>query len=288
MPPRRRRGKSQPRALSVKQHGEAVAIKKHHINAVNHKLDEHQSALASLIDSWTETDQDGNDRFKPSQYGKAKKALAGIAASAGDALSKELSSGVAAIRELADTHMNQSLSAIGIDDEVSDDDEEYDPEEATDSYVTGRKRGALPMLLRIVAAAVLAGDIIDDAADFAEDVFDRLRSRAGLFVHTELSEQYSDRKSSIMDEVADENPGLQKQWQTIDEGCDKVCRPADEQIQELDDRFELGDGTEVEESPGHFNCDCITVPYNDTDRVTVREIDTRSKDRDVIDSDRYG
>jgi len=94
------------------------------------------------------------------------------------------------------------------------------------------------------------------------------RSRAMTIVRTEMSRAYSTANQTMLNDVAEDIPGLRKQWRRSGKLHGRVDhRLADGQIRKVDEPFDVG-GVKIMYpcAPGvpakhAVNCGCVSLPY---------------------------
>lgn len=260
------------RQFLKKQHAETLAVKRKHIRKGLAPVAVHTKALADRLDDWS--DDDGN--LDPLKAKDARRWAAGTAMALGLTTAAAIRSGSEDAVTLATKHANQwsDFAADAFDDDFDVDDNSdfsIDDDRVDDlhaSYLGNPKRGVFASLMK-VASAVAAGLALsdfgssigadsDDETDVAEQVMSPVASRTEMYIRTETGDTYG---LALENAVGDEKMG--KRWATIDSGCDEICHPADGQVQDMDDDFEMGDGSSCDYPPAHPNCDCTWLPWKD-------------------------
>lgn len=260
------------RGFLKKQHGELIAVKRKHIAAGLKAVDQHKQSLAQKLSDWS--DNDGN--LDASKARESKRWAAATAMALGVTTAQAMRSGSSDAADLASDHAQQwsdfAADEFGDDMSVSQSEFSVDDDRLDDlqsSYVGNTRRGVYATLLK-VAGAVVAGAALSDLAqtvgsdsddedDIASATFAPVESRTEMYIRTETGDAYGLALANAMSD--DEQ--TQKRWATIDPGCDAICHDADGQVVDMDDDFEMGDGSTVDYPPAHPNCDCTWLPWKE-------------------------
>lgn len=260
------------RRFLKKQHGELIAVKKKHIRAGLVAVSVHKKKLAKKLDEWT--DDDGN--FNATNWRDSKNWAATTAVALGVTTAQAIRNGSQDAADLASDHAQQwsdfAVDEFGDDLSVSDDDYDIDDDRIDDlqqSYVGNTRRGVYASLLKVASAVVASSSLSDladavgadsdDASDIADSIFSPVESRTEMYIRTETGDAYG---LALANATSDDEQ-TQKRWATIDPGCDGICHDADGQVVDMDDDFEMGDGSTVDYPPSHPNCDCVWTPWRD-------------------------
>ena len=260
------------RGFLKKQHGELIAVKRKHIRAGLVAVDVHKKKLAKKLDDWT--DDDGN--FNATSWRDSKKWAATTAVALGVTTAQSIRNGSQDAADLASDHAQQwsdfAADEFGDDLSVSDDAFDIDDDRIDDlqqSYVGNTRRGVYASLLKVASAVVASSSLSDladtvgadsaDPDDIASSIFSPVASRTEMYIRTETGDAYG---LALANATSDDEE-TQKRWATIDPGCDAICHDADGQVVDMDDDFEMGDGSTVDYPPSHPNCDCVWTPWRD-------------------------
>ena len=261
------------RRFLKRQHAEVLAVKREHIGAGLAAVGQHKQSLAKKLADWSSDD----GKLNPAKARESKSWAASTAVALGVTTARAMRRGSEDAADLATDHAQQWASfaadAFGDDLDVGDSsDFSIDDDRLSDlqaSYVGTARRGVYGTLLK-VATAVAAGSALADFAqyigadsadhdDVAAAAFDPVESRTEMYIRTETGDAYG----LAFADVLSDDKAVQKRWATIDPGCDSICHDADGQVQDMDDDFEMGDGSTCDFPPAHPNCDCTWLPWKD-------------------------